>query len=189
MSQVLPVEPPCPQNCATELPSVDFSKCAPILHTGQIQYVYITNVGNSLTDWTSAVEWASRLSNSSSAADAIRTLYVIGSKPKPESNTTIISLGRRVTSKKTHTIPVKVDETNAVNYEFVRQNECNGGGQYLGWFETSDGQLHGGNSGIIWSMTLDYIIPEDDKAYCTFEGVITWDSLFTPQRIDSPISH
>lgn len=188
MSQAQPVQPPCPDGCENQLPAVDFSKCSPILHKGQIQKIYATNIGQSLTDWTVLANWTARLSNDSAAVDAIRTFHVIASKPKPEQTSVDISLGRKVTSQKTHKVPFKIDETGPINYEFVRKNECNGGGQYLIWYETSDGMLSGGSAGIEASMNCDYIIPDATNTYCTIEGEFVWEADFTEERIESPLA-
>lgn len=186
MSQLLPNDPECPENCQTELPEVDFSRCNPVTNPAQISYLYVTNVGNSMTDWTSAPEWAGRISNTSANADAIRQMFVIGSKPKPESTKIQISLGRTIIGKKKHTVNFKIDETNATNRELVRLLEC--GGQYLIWFETSGGILFGDNSGIIASIESDIIIDEDSGQIMRIEGTISWESKFTPASIASPIA-
>lgn len=188
MSQAIPVEPICPSGCDKQLPPVDFSKCSPIIHKGQIQRIFVTNIGQSLQGWTVLANWTARLSNDSAAVDAIRTFHVIASKPKPEQTAIDISLGRKVVAGKAHKIPVKVDETGPINYEFVRKNECNGGGQYLIWYETSDGMLHGGEAGIEASLSLDYIIPDATNQLVTLEGEFTWDADFTEERIDSPLA-
>jgi len=138
-----------------------------------------------LTDWTDALEWQGRLSDNSANADAIRTLHVVGSKPIPASDEKEISLGRRVTGKKTHIVNYKVDETNITNHEFLRQNEC--GGNYLFWYETVEGLLFGGNEGIEASMLMDMDIPEALTDLITFAGKVEWKSKFTEERIESPI--
>jgi len=186
MSQVPPVEPNCPTDCLSELPAVDFSKCNPVTHGAQIQRIFLTNVGNSFSDWTDAAEWISRLNNSGSGASDVRTLHVVGSKPAPDSQKITISLGRIITGKKKHKLPIKIDETNDTNYAFLRQNEC--GGQYLMWYETAGRMLYGGNSGIPCSLTLDDVIVEDSGQLETFDGEFTWESQFTPERIASPIA-
>ncbi len=75
--------PICPSGCSTTLPTTGFNKCDPAVKNGQIAKVYFTKTGYALSDWTSPVEWNSRLDKDSSAADAIRPLIVIGDLPAP----------------------------------------------------------------------------------------------------------
>lgn len=187
MSIILPTQPTCPDNCATAMPVVTFSKCAPKTFAAQISKIYMTSNGeNGLTDWTSAAEWLGRLSNSDTIQSAIRTLFVIGSKPKPESQKIKISLGREIVGKKKHTINFKIDELNDENREMQRVLEC--GGTYLMWFETSSGLLFGDNSGIEVSIESDVIIDEDSGQIIRIEGTLSWEAKFTPKSILSPIA-
>jgi len=177
--------PVCPVGCTSTLGITENDECNPDTNSAQIGKLYFTNIGNPLTDWTDALEWQGRLSDNSANADAIRTLHVVGSKPIPASDEKEISLGRRVTGKKTHIVNYKVDETNITNHEFLRQNEC--GGNYLFWYETVEGLLFGGNEGIEASMLMDMDIPEALTDLITFAGKVEWKSKFTEERIESPI--
>lgn len=186
MSQLAPTQPNCPTDCSSALPVMDFSKCAPKTNAAQFQKIYMTGIGWSLSDWTQSSEWVSRLSNAANLPDAIRTMHVIASKPKPESNVIPLSLGRKKQGTKKHSIPFKIDETNFTNLEMVRTFEC--GGQVLIWAETSGGLLMGGNSGIEASIEIDVIITDDSGAIITIEGQFTWEEQFTPEFILSPIA-
>lgn len=177
--------PTCPTGCGDNLPPVDFDECAPEINEGRIDKIYLTNVGNPLVDWTDPVEWTGRLDNAAPNSDSIITLTVTGEKPAPSVNEQEISLGRKIVASKTHVVNFSVDETNAVNHEFVRQNECSG--QYLMWYETSGGKLFGGTEGIEVSVTLDMIIPLSDEELITFDGKAEWKAKFTEERIVSPI--
>lgn len=185
MSQSLPIDPICPVDCSASFPEVEFSLCAPTTYTAQLNYLYFTNVGYSLADVTDVVEWSARLSNSSALPDAIRTLFIIGSKPKPESTKVKISLGREIIGKKKHTVNFKIDEVNATNHEMVRQIEC--GGQFVFWYATTQ-LLWGDNSGIIASIDIDEIITDDSGQIITLDGSVTWESKFTPRRVANPIA-
>lgn len=177
--------PTCPTDCASTLPIVEFDECNPEINGAQIAKIYFTNIGNPLADWTSAPEWNGRLDDSGVAGDAIRTMHVIGAKPVPESDEKDISLGRKVVGKKTHTVVGSVDETNDVNHEMVRQNEC--GGNYLMWYETIEGKLYGGTEGIEASLLMDLEIVEDENEITRFPFKWEWKSKFTEERIDTPI--
>lgn len=177
--------PTCPTGCGDNLPPVDFDECAPEINEGRIDKIYLTNVGNPLTDWTDPLEWQARLDNTAPASDSIITLFVTGEKPAPTANEQEISLGRTIVASKSHAVNFNADETNAVNHEFIRQNECSG--QYLMWYETSSGLLFGGTEGIKVSLTADMIIPTSNEELITFEGSASWKAKFTEERIESPI--
>ena len=159
---------------------VSFDECNPEVCDAQISKVYMTNVGNPLTDWTDPVEWGTRLSNSAVAADAIRTLNVVGSKDKPSSNIKEISLKRKVIGQKDHTVNLKVDECSDLNHEAVRQLEC--GGNYLFWYETLGGKLFGSTDGITAFIELDMIIPESSDEIITYDGTLTWKAILLSNR-------
>ncbi len=178
--------PTCPTGCTSTLAPVEFDECAPETNGAQVAKIYMTQIGNPLADWTNPVEWQGRLDNDAVAADAILTLHVIGSKPVPTSTEKDISLGRKVTGQKTHVLTVKIDETNAVNHEMLRQNEC--GGSYLMWYETLEGKMFGGTEGIVASLLLDMNIAESSEDLIIFEGKFEWKAKFTEERIESPIA-
>lgn len=184
LRQMFPI-PTCPSGCGDNLPAVDFDECAPEINEGRIDKIYLTNVGNPLTDWTDALEWQGRLDDTAANANSIITLIVTGEKPEPTVNEQTISLGRKIVASKTHVINASIDETNAINHEFIRQNECSG--QYLMWYETSGGKLFGGTEGIPVSLTGDMIIPLSDEELITYSLKAEWKAKFTEERIDSPI--
>lgn len=177
--------PTCPTGCGDNLPPVDFDDCAPEINEGRIDKIYLTNVGNPLVDWTSAIEWTGRLDNTAPAGDSIITLTVTGEKPEPTVNEQEISLGRKIVASKTHIVNATIDETNDINHEFIRQNECSG--QYLMWYETSGGKLFGGTEGIEVSLIGDMIVPLSDEELITYALKAEWKAKFTEERIDSPI--
>jgi hypothetical protein len=174
--------PTCPQDCSATLPVVSFNDCAPELNAGNITYIYITNVGNPLTNWLDETEWSARIDNDSTDSAAIRRLRVIGSKPAPEKTETVISGDRTYYGKANHTLEIRSDETNAINHEALRDLEC--GGEYLVWYETIGGLRWGGNEGIQASVKLDEVIPESSGEFINFVGQVKWKSKFTPERTE-----
>jgi hypothetical protein len=182
----LMANPICATDCATTLPPVSFDECQPETNGAQIAKIYVTNIGNPLADWADVLEWNARLDDTAAAADAILTLHVVGSKPVPASTKKEISLGRKVTGKKTHTLPFKIDETNDINHDFLRQNEC--GGSYLIWYETLEGKLFGSTAGIVCSLLLDMNIAESSDDLIQNEGEFEWKAKFTEERINSPLA-
>lgn len=177
--------PTCSEGCDNTLPIVSFDDCSPELNSGNLAYLYVTNIGNPLTDWTDLAEWTARLSNSSTDSAAIRKFSIIGSKPAPEKSETTISLDRTYYGKAVHTIDFRIDETNALNHEALRQFEC--GGDFLIWYETIGGLRWGGDEGIEASIKLDEIIPESSAEFITFTGQAKWKSKFTPERIETAL--
>jgi hypothetical protein len=144
--------------------------------------------GNSaaFADWTSPTEWASRLSqNNLTGNDYIRKLTVIADKPAPTSAVKDISADRQIAVDKAHTLNVEIDETNSVNYEWLRTLEC--GKRVRIWFETKGGLLFGGNEGILVNVTMDPVFGRGTDEILKFIGAFTWKSKFSPERCVSPV--
>lgn len=173
--------PTCSPGCDNDLPIVSFDDCSPELNSGNITYLYVTNRGNPLTDWTDLAEWAARLSNTSTDSSAIRQFRIIGSKPAADKPETVISGDRTYYGLATHTIDFRIDETNQINQDMLRQMEC--GGAFLIWYETLGGLRWGGDEGIEATIKLDEIIPESSSEFITFTGQAKWKAKFTPERI------
>lgn len=175
--------PTCPTNCATALPAVSFSNCAPEINLSEIVYVYVAkNIAADFTDWEDPAEWATRLSQSSTTGDDyIRTLTVIADKPAPQKNRRDISGGRSIVPNKTHTLNVTIDETNDTVHGLVRVLECNG--LYKIWYETLSGHRFGGNEGIKdANLNLDLLLNRGQEEIMTYGGTIEWKSKFTEER-------
>lgn len=179
-------QPLCNQDCTGALPGFDFSKCNPDIENGQIAKVFFAIADNPLSNWSSVVEWASRIDNDAAASNSIRTLIGIGDMPAPESTEKEISLGRKIQGIKKFTINFKVDEVNENIHEAMRVLQCNTGNFAL-WFETRDHKLFGGNSGVYASIKVDQIIPESYQDIIYYQLTITWESQYMPEMIDSPI--
>lgn len=176
--------PNCPDDCTAELPSVQFSECAPETNNGEIRKIYIANVGNPLADWTDPTEWATRLAQTTEPT-AIRSLTILADKPRAESQEKKISGNRTIKGNKAHTINIDIDETNTVNYEMLRTFEC--GKQYLLWYQ-DERYMYGGTDGIAASINLDHLIDRDRNNLQLFQGEAKWESQFSPERIASPIA-
>lgn len=179
--------PTCPTDCSSNLPIVDFNLCAPDINAGQISRIYFTTPGNPLANWASEAEWDSRLENDAPGSSKIRTLIGIGSLPVPETTEKEISLGRKIFGKRKFSLAFRVDETNDTNHVAVTTLQC-ATGNYLFWFVTRDGRLFGGSSGILATIKADMDIPEAYDDIITYQFVISWDTKFMPEVIDSPIT-
>lgn len=181
MSQNLP---DCPTDCTAELPDVHFSECSPEVNNAEIRKMYIANVGYGFTDVSDPSEWASRLALTTEP-NAVRELTIIGDKPKPEAQSKKISGNRTIKGNKSHVVNIEIDETNTINYEMLRTLEC--GKQYLMWF-ADEVYLYGGDDGIEASINLDLIIDKDRNNIELISGEATWDTQFSPERIQNPIA-
>lgn len=178
--------PICPTNCNSAPPTLSFKICDPTINNGQISKIYFTTRGYPLINWNSEVEWDSRLDNDAAGASAIRTLIVVGDKPVPTKTSKEISLGRKIDGVKQFILNFDIDETNQINYDAMRTNEC--GGNYLVWYETRDGLLYGGNSGIDAKISIDESIPRNYNELIVFPGTVEWESKFHPERTTSPVT-
>lgn len=179
--------PPCPTTCTAYLADVSFNECTPETHWGEISAIYLASSTHPgfMEVWELA-EWTAWLSNTADLNTNIRKLVVLGDQPEAETTEIAISGDRIVTGYKTFNINFEIDETNWQNYNFLLMSEC--GGHYTMWYETSDGLLFGGNEGIEVSLTLNYLIPRERTALQKIMGKVTWKSIHSPFRCDSPMS-
>jgi hypothetical protein len=176
----------CPTDCTSELPVVEFSTCNPQLLQAQISVIYLANDGYPLTNWEDPAEWASRIDNDSTDANAIRELIVIGSIAAPSQTEKKISGGRKVFTIPERTLTGRIDDNSDTNYDFARGTGCNR--QYRTWYGTLGAKLYGGNTGILANFRAWEEIVEDELEYATINFEIKWSSKFAPLRITNPIA-
>lgn len=176
----------CPDACSDQLPEVSFSICAPVTNFGQIAKIYVANDGYPLTDENSLVEWQTRANLASSDPSRILEFSVIGDKPLAGTNENALSRGRTANGAKDHSLNIKIDETNDINYEMMRSFEC--GKTVRVWYETFGGLLYGGTTGVLGSVTLGEVIPEGTADLITFQGTVKWKSKISPCRTTSPMA-
>ena len=177
----------CPNNCETELPEVRFSKCSPTIVLSEIVRIFLGKQSTEpFTDWKSATEWTTRLSENGTTANAIRPLTVIADKPAGSPVVKEISNGRKYNLRKDFTINIEIDDVSHENYEFMRVTQC--GGEYKLWFETAGGRLYGGNEGIDASLVLDNVLGRGKDEIEKITGTASWDDKFSPEMCVSPIA-
>jgi len=169
----------CPTGCDSVLPLAEVDICSPVVHFGEIQRLYFTNVGNPLVNVEDASEWLSRLSNTSTADDAIRFLYVSGDLPEPDRQETVISLDRKIYSPSEFMLNLDLQETNDVNYNLMRTTHCNL--TYLFWYATED-HIYGGAAGIEGQIVMNNIIEKGSQGLQLFRGMIKWKATTPPPR-------
>jgi len=176
------------QDCIqTNLPAVSADFCTPNTTFGQVPEIFIGYPNQPFTDVADLGEWTLRVNNATLAdLTIIRKLHTIGSKPKPESTEIEFSQGRTLQTPKKHTLPFRVDETDAVNFAFLQFVEANPGRVYALWF-TGGKYLFGGDDGVYCTLTLDLVIPENKQELQFFDGVATWEGV-TPARITNPMA-
>ena len=177
----------CPNNCETELPEVRFSKCSPTIVLSEIVRIFLGKQSTEpFTDWKSATEWTTRLSENGTTANAIRPLTVIADKPAGSPVVKEISNGRKYNLRKDFTINIEIDDVSEENYEFMRVTQC--GGEYKLWFETAGGRIYGGNEGIDASLVLDNVLGRGKDEIEKITGTASWDDKFSPEMCNSPIA-
>jgi len=176
----------CPTDCSAILPTVSFSACAPALLQAQVSVIYLANDGYPMTDWTDPAEWASRIDNISTNANAIRELTVMGTIGAPSQTEKKISGQRRIFSPQEFTLTATVDDNSDTNYEAARATGCNR--QYRMWYGTLGGKLYGGNTGILVNWRGWEEIPESDDEYAILKLEMKWKLQLAPLRIDNPMA-
>lgn len=174
----------CTGGCSDEIPVVAFSDCNPEINESQIDTLFITQLSNPLADWTSPSEMPARISNTSTATDAIRNIPVIGGKPRPEITEREISRGRTVVTAKKHTINFTIDESNDDVHDWVRNMKCVK--KALVWYKTTSNHLFGGTAGIDVSINIEMELNEANGEIIKYTGTLKWETLETEERIDMP---
>lgn len=178
--------PVCPTDCAGSLEAVSFNECAPEVHYGEISKLYIARAdAASFTSPDLLAEWTTRLSDTETTIDKIRTMIGIGELTQSEKTEILISGGRTIYSPKGFNVLFEVDETNDTNYEFLLSTECNL--KFKFWYETSDGMLYGGKTGIEAVFNMDAPIPKGREEVAKFMLSIKWKSKNHPLRTLSPM--
>jgi hypothetical protein len=178
----------CPTGCLNDVPAISMDECNPAVDFSEIDKLYVTaNVqpGCSLSDWTDASEWATRIDNSGTATCDIREWWVSGELPDPERNITEIDNDREVASRMKFQATLQVYETNTTNYDAVRYIQC--GTQFLIWY-SAGGYLYGGTDGIEASIIASHQITKGSREANMIQLLVSWEADHNPERIDNPLS-
>jgi hypothetical protein len=195
--------PNCPTDCTPSSPQTNAVDCITDVAFGEIKRLYfsaqplpnwrtfidqylIDNVGSTPAEAFEAfkVTFRALVSNSGTNPDAIRELLIRGEKPAPESTRLRIAGGNYVTPPKKHNISYSIDDTGDVNYEALRQFECNDL-HYVMYEDES--YLYGGEaegSSIFTTINWDHIIPLSHEELQSFTGLLEWEAKFSPSRIE-----
>ena len=104
--------PTCPTTCAGAKPAQSFNECAPEVHYGEISKIYYTDAdATAFSNVDQLAEWTTRLDQSSTADDKIRTLIGVGELTQAEKTEIPISGGRTIYSPKTFNAMPKLDRS------------------------------------------------------------------------------
>lgn len=171
---------------AEELGEVNFDFCQPDVKTSEIRRVFIARVGSApFMDWTLAVEWIVRLTQSGMGMDAIRPLTVTGDKPAPSTKKVKLSNDRSKVMRKDHTVNATIDDVSDTNHQFVVDMKA---GRYFRlWYETMGGLMFGGNEGIVCFVNIDMLLPRGAGEIMVYQLTALWENVRTEDRCISPI--
>ena len=177
----------CLEDCDFNLPATSFAECNPEVNLSQIAKIYVAKPeAASFSDPYDITEWNTRLSETANDADSIRPLTVIGDKPLPEKTEKTISGNRIVVTDKKHTLNFDIDESNAINHEFVRGSKCIKSVKF--WYETIGGKLFGGPDGINGTIAVDMTLGRADGDIILYQGTLKWSDTNTEEMGDSPLA-
>lgn len=177
--------PTCQELCDAAMPVPKFRVCNPQWSFGQISDIYVTNVGNPLTDENDPSEWAMRLGLPDSDPAKMTRLVVMAEKPDAEVPETDASHGRKAYGVPRHTITGVIDEVSDENYEFMRAIRC--GKTVLLWYKKLDGKAYGGAEGVEASMKIGHAIPLSAQELENLPFTFSWTALFDPCRFTHPL--
>lgn len=181
------MDPICSANCEEQdLPIFSVDDCnTEILKSGINMLLFAKVSADSLDDWQNPAEWATRLSNSSTNANAIRYIKGTGALPEATVQTITYQVNKTKNIGKTRTLTFTVEEANLTIHDLFRHFEC--GGQYRWWFRTVGGRLYGGNDGITADQAANLVLNSGPEDYEQRTLALSWDAKFMPEATNSPI--
>jgi len=171
---------------ANKIPPVRFNHASPDVRFGQITDLLIGKVGYPL-EALDKDYLLSRINNSViNTPEALRLLTVVGSKPMPESTEIVISHQRYIRFDRKHVINFIVDETNDINYEFMRQLHSSKLNKVLVWYIQNFKTMYGFFEGVEASLLLDHVIPSEKNELEFISGQLFWQGKY-PMRSSYPL--
>lgn len=176
--------------CSTVLPPTSADLCNIHGYLGEVNQLYFTRWGDSLTDWTDPDEWDDRLSNSTSLPSIgtlapIRSLFGIGGISAPDRTAITVGRKREFFTPGKYNWTFNVEDTSATNMTFSNTIPS-GGQQYAAWFGTEE-RLFGGNTGVLLTLVSDPIIPESADELMKLQLTLSWKGSF-PEVADNFLS-
>ena len=178
-------DPTCDLDPSSELPAVENNLYDPEVDLSEIDNLYVTNIGNPLTDVTDLAEWTARLSNvASGSASDIRSFPCIGEFPAPDTPVIKISKNRQVNGETPFTVNADIDEMSQKNYDYSRSTYC--GKKVLIWY-SSGKYMYGGNSGIEAYLIMKPSVSKGKTEANKLSAVANWEAKFPPERTENPL--
>lgn len=195
--------PTCPTDCTVSSPKTNAVDCITDVAFGEIKRIYFS--AQPLPNWRTHIDdylvanpgdtpeqafadykatFLALVDNSSTNNDAIRVLLVRGEKGEPEVNKIRIAGGSYVTPQKKHNISYSIDDTGDINYNALREFECNDLHYVMYEDET---YLYGGEAegdSIFTTINWSHIIPLSHEELQSFIGTLEWEAKFSPARIE-----
>jgi len=158
----------CP-SCEDQLQAMSFNACAPALLDAGILYLLLARPDQPFANIEDPAEHTLRTNNASANADAVRRLKGVGSYTVEYGDS--FTIGRDTYyNKNVGTLLFKIYDNNAVNYEFIRSLGCNT--QFLAWPIDSQGNIYGGNDGMLVVLQGRENITDnvDEKKFLEVQG-------------------
>jgi len=186
----LPICPVCPTDCSTAvLGAVAFDNCNPAFVDAQIDHVYIcADLEEPLADWTDAAEWATRISQTGTGADAVRDLLGIGSVAEPDITTTERAGGLIDKSAGKYTLQFEIDQASANNHSFIQKLACNTSVLLLG-FSVTGGKMFGYEEGITAKVQkCSPVISNSKTDVIKYVLELVWESNCAYSMIPNPLA-
>ena len=195
--------PTCPTDCTPSAPATNAVDCITDVAFGEIKRIYFS--AQPMPDWRAHIDaylianpgdtpeqahadyvttFRALVDNAGTTGNEIRELLVRGEKGEPEATRLRIAGGSYVTPQKKHNISYSIDDTGDVNYEALRQFECNDL-HYVMYEDES--YLYGGEaegSSIFTTINWNHIIPLSHEELQSFTGLLEWEAKFSPSRIE-----
>lgn len=175
----------CATTCDQPLPETSWSLCNPEVNYGEIDAIFVTNIGQVLDNENDPAEWAQRLALDLDDPERIDEFHVVAEKTAAESTELKISRDITVVGQKSHSITGEIFQTNNINYNAMRQYEC--AKKVLFWYRTAGGKLYGGAEGIEGSFIINHVIPKSRKELTFFAFSLKWEAQYHPCVTDSVI--
>ncbi len=131
----------CPDGCSDVLPTLSLT--CKVTTTDVIDKVFFSH--DPFEDVTDEAEWASRLSNSSNSATAVRFRVVQATRPTPSPNTVKDEFGNTFIKDQNIEVVWEDSDNSDANYVWHNKMACT---PTLRFWYKSGGKVYGGNAGI-----------------------------------------
>jgi hypothetical protein len=134
------------------------------------------------TDWTSKADWEAVVNNSATDNTAARYLTGIGGVDVPEKQIIRVAKGVDVLAYRTYQLVLDIFNLSDLNRDFAAALQCNPL-NFKFWFETVDGSVFGGSTGISPTFTdADFPLGSGEADLEKATVSIRWRATCEPPR-------